>query len=856
MTVGTKIFLIMTGAIVLFLGAAFLLVKTTLERSSDVQDAERSRESIARVGRELDNELRYLDRQTSDYSIWDDTYAFVQKPSEAYVKSNLVNTTFVENDFQVMIFLNEAGSVVYAEAFDAQAGRRGPIPAAFGPHLSPQSLLLDLPDPRNGRRGFLCLDEKIYLVAARPIVTSEGEGPIKGKLVVARLLDATHVRALGALVDLPVQILRSPGTDVPANVRAEMESEAEGLPTAVRIAGPSTITAYGSFRDIYGAPAFVVAFDRPRLVHAQYLKSMGTFLFILIAFGIISLFISQVVVSRLFMSRLRRLDGFVRTIGPGGRSAQRVAIAGRDEVSRLGEALNSLVEALEVQAEKSRRDEETIKKSQVKYQSLFETSTDAIFLETFDGQILDCNQAACDLLGYSKEEMLKLRVEDLLPDDIRAELPAFLRKLAEENHLVVEAANRKKTGELVPAEVSMRAVRIGDETLAVVYLHDLTARKRAESIQSAVYRISEAASSVRSLQDIFVLIHKTVTELIPTKNFSIALYDDETGLMSFPYFIDEHDEAPPPRRLRRGLTEYVLRTGAPLLAPRPVIEELQSRGEVELLGTMSFDWLGVPLRHEEKTIGVMAIQNYLPGRRFGEEEKNILMFVSSQAAMAIERVQAQERLQASLKEKEVLIREVHHRVKNNMQLISSLFNLQANELRDARALELLKECQGRIRSMALVHEKLYQSRDLARIHFSDYVQSLAIHLFHFWRVNPERIHLVLKMNPVFLDINTAIPCGLIINELVSNALEHAFPEEGSGEIRVRLEPRGDGLYALEVEDTGVGIPAAFDPLKAETLGLQIVQLLVEQLDGTIAFHREGGTRFAITFHELKLKARP
>jgi two-component sensor histidine kinase len=251
----------------------------------------------------------------------------------------------------------------------------------------------------------------------------------------------------------------------------------------------------------------------------------------------------------------------------------------------------------------------------------------------------------------------------------------------------------------------------------------------------------------------------------------------------------------------------------------------------------------------------MAIQNYLPGFRFGEEDKAILTFVASQAGMAIERVQAQERLRASVQEKEVLIREVHHRVKNNMQLISSLFNLQANELHDARALEMIRECQTRIRSMALVHEKLYQSRDLARVHFSDYIHSLAIHLFHFWRVDPERIRLVLEMKAVFLDVNTAIPCGLIINELISNALEHAFPGGRPGEIRVRFEPDGDGRFLLEVADTGVGIPEGVDLDKAESLGLQIVRLLVEQLDGTITLHRREGTRYAISFHELKLKSR-
>ena len=545
MTVGRKIFLIMTVVIVIFLATAFLLVKATLENSSDIQDMERARENLTRVARAFENELRNLSRQAVDYSMWDDTYAFVQNPNPAYRKSNLVESTFVENDFQAMVFFDRAGRTVYAEALDPETGRLGPLPPALAPAFGPGGVLFDPPGPSIGRQGYLSAGEDVYLVISEPVLTSRGEGPAEGTVAVARRLDEPRVQALGVLVDLPLRFFRFSGDGVRAEVKDELARQTASFPTAFRVPDGGRIEAYGLFRDFGGSPLFVISVDRPRFIHAQYLQSLRTFLALLALFALTSLVISQIVISRLVASRLHELDAFVRTIGPDGCSDRRVVPSGRDEISRLGETVNGLCDALAAQANALRQDEETIKKSQLKYLTLFETSTDAVFLETLDGRFLDCNKAACDLLGYTKEELLMLRVEDILPEDLRNELPAFVQRLAEAGHLVVEVANRKKTGETIPVEASLRAVRIGDETLAVVYVRDLTSRKRAERIQSAVYRISEAASSGRGLEDVFALIHRTVTELIPTKNFYISLYDEAADLMTFPYFIDEHDPAPP-----------------------------------------------------------------------------------------------------------------------------------------------------------------------------------------------------------------------------------------------------------------------------------------------------------------------
>ncbi len=213
------------------------------------------------------------------------------------------------------------------------------------------------------------------------------------------------------------------------------------------------------------------------------------------------------------------------------------------------------------------------------------------------------------------------------------------------------------------------------------------------------------------------------------------------------------------------------------------------------------------------------------------------------------RRQAEEQLKASLRGKEVLLQEIHHRVKNNLQLISSILNLQSQHIKDELALRLFKESQSRIRSIALVHEKLYRSKDLVRIDFSDYVQDIVTNLFHLYGKDPATISLELDIDKLSMHVNTAIPCGIIINELVSNALKYAFPGDLNGRICIRLREDQDRRYVLTVSDNGVGFPKDLDFRNTETLGLQLVMTLTSQLGGTIQLNDGEGTTFAVRFPE-------
>lgn len=211
-----------------------------------------------------------------------------------------------------------------------------------------------------------------------------------------------------------------------------------------------------------------------------------------------------------------------------------------------------------------------------------------------------------------------------------------------------------------------------------------------------------------------------------------------------------------------------------------------------------------------------------------------------------ERKKAEEQLKSSLKEKEMLLKEIHHRVKNNLQVITSLLNLQSQYIKDKKTADIFKESQNRIKTMALIHEKLYQSKDLARIDFSEYISNLTRYLFQSYGVNASIIDLKINVDNVLLDVDMAIPCGLIINELISNSLKYAFPPGEKGEIGIDFNTKNN-KFILIVWDNGIGIPDNIDFQNTESLGLQLVCILTEQLGGTIELNKSLGTKFKITF---------
>ncbi len=222
-----------------------------------------------------------------------------------------------------------------------------------------------------------------------------------------------------------------------------------------------------------------------------------------------------------------------------------------------------------------------------------------------------------------------------------------------------------------------------------------------------------------------------------------------------------------------------------------------------------------------------------------------------------ERKQAEEQIQRSLREKEVLLKEIHHRVKNNLQIVLSLLDLQSQQIQEQHILRIFQESQSRIRSIALVHEELYQSNNLARINFNNYIRRLLAHLFQIYAVNSDNITLRLNIDKIAFTIDTTILCGIIINELVCNALKYAFPGNTKGLIWVELNFVGlansqpeNNQFILVVGNEGIKLPESIDLFRSKSLGWQLIRILVAQLEGQIEVERHQGTVFKIRFSEL------
>jgi two-component sensor histidine kinase len=276
-----------------------------------------------------------------------------------------------------------------------------------------------------------------------------------------------------------------------------------------------------------------------------------------------------------------------------------------------------------------------------------------------------------------------------------------------------------------------------------------------------------------------------------------------------------------------GIYEIMLRS-----FPKIVCDQIQSRlGVVEVLS------IGLVWKGELFGSAVIITFNQTP-----DFTPSLVETFINTASVAIQRKSAEDVIVKSLREKEVMLKEIHHRVKNNLQIVSSLLELQAQQITDEATRALFSDSQSRVKSMALVHERLYRSTDLAHINYKIYLEELVEYLFStFTRKN---IRYEIDADEIMLDIDSAVPSGIIINELVTNSLKYAFPDDREGLIRLSLRQHKDYVL-LEVSDNGVGMPESMNLADSKTLGLELVLALIEQLNASLELNRGNGTRFSI-----------
>jgi len=282
-------------------------------------------------------------------------------------------------------------------------------------------------------------------------------------------------------------------------------------------------------------------------------------------------------------------------------------------------------------------------------EQIVENAPEAISIIGPEVRILRINAEFTRLFGLSSEEAVGKTVDSLIvPPDRYAETAWIGESVRKGNKLSLETRRRRKDGSLVDVLLSVSPVMVNGQKVATYASYrDITDQKRAEELNSALYAIAARTHSAEDPQEFFAAIHNIVGQLMYARNFYIALYDPVTQLLGFPYFVDEEDPAPAPKRLGRGLTEYVMRTGEPLLATPAIFDALVHQGEVQLIGASSLDWLGVPLKNGNNCIGALVVQSYTPNVRFGERDREILKFVSQQLATAIEHKRYEQALRRS-----------------------------------------------------------------------------------------------------------------------------------------------------------------------------------------------------------------
>ncbi|MBE9167284.1 PAS domain S-box protein [Pleurocapsales cyanobacterium LEGE 06147] len=473
---------------------------------------------------------------------------------------------------------------------------------------------------------------------------------------------------------------------------------------------------------------------------------------------------------------------------------------------------------LEGEIAERRKLETALRQSEERYRAIVEDQTELIARLMPEGTLTFVNQAYCRYFGREKEELIGNSYKSFLFLEDQQRSERLLKSLTKENPVETIEHRVIVNGEIRWMQWSNRAIfdQQGNLIEFQAVGRDTTKRKQAEQA------LQERESILRSFYNSAPMM-MGVVKLV--ENDILHISDNATTAVFF------------------GLTPETVkgRLASEMGVPQAIMQEwIGHYRQSELTGhPVSFEYV-----HQTDKGAIDLSVTVSPIAKITNEES----WFSYIAEDITERKQAK-----ALKEKEILLKEIHHRVKNNLQVICSLLNLQARSLKDKLILEQFKESQNRVRAMALIHEQLYQSPNLSRINLAEYIYNLTNNLFCSYTIYDLNITKKIEINrDFFLDIDTAVPCGLIINELVSNALKYAFKIRKKGEIYIQAMPDEEGNLVLTISDNGRGLPPDFDLEQTKSLGLKLVKNLTNQLRGEIKVNSDLGTQFQITLTRIKV----
>lgn len=492
---------------------------------------------------------------------------------------------------------------------------------------------------------------------------------------------------------------------------------------------------------------------------------------------------------------------------------------------------------------------QALKQSEQKYRLIFEESNDAILLLIGD-KIVDANRTTALLFGKELNEIKKLKLFDLSWKKTPGEEKKFQQfkyDLSYKRSTKFNWLFKGKEGNVIEAEVSLIEIILENKLYYQCVIHDQTKQNklakeklRAEFAEETNIKleeeIKERIKAEKKVQDEFL---RTKAILDSSSNTFLLTLSLKKKITSFNYHFEYYFDKVFNRKVKVGLafSDYF----------RGVISEKELRLfsfylyqvgkgeshqiEVELTGINGNEyWMDIFMNPIFNAKGEVA------------EISLVAHDISEKKKTSIE-------VRESLKEKEVLLKEIHHRVKNNLQVISSILNLQSSFVDDEKTLSILQESRNRIRSMAIIHENLYKTEDFSNIKFGEYLNNLTANLLASYTIS-EEIFLNSEIDSVDLVLDQAIPCGLVVNEIITNSLKYAWDKGEQGTFSIKLTQKGQKVY-LTLSDDGKGLPDDFDKIQEETLGLQLVVTLVDQLDGELIVDSKNGTKYLIKFNNIK-----
>ena len=466
--------------------------------------------------------------------------------------------------------------------------------------------------------------------------------------------------------------------------------------------------------------------------------------------------------------------------------------------------------------------EEELRASEERFKAIYNMAAVGIARVSLNGAFIQVNQRLCDIFGYAEKELYSKSFQEITYEKDLSKSTLFRTKLLKKkiDKFTTEKRYIHKSGSVIFVNLTVSIVNDadGNPDYFVSVFEDITNRKAAEE------KIFKQAAKLNSI--IESSSHQVWTV---NKNYELTSFN-QNYVRAIKSFVGKEPEL-----------------GMNLIEASKLIFDDKTFDQLSKLYQDAFN--GIP-QHFEMPIYTKEGENIWLETFLNpiNLEKNQIEEISCIAQDITSKKLSEQQIKDSLKEKEVLLKEVHHRVKNNLQVISSILNLQTSYVKDKKVLNVLKESQDRIKSMAYIHESLYQSKDFSKINFSEYIENLSKNLMHSYGSYNNLIDLKLDIDDIYLNLDLAIPCGLIVNELVSNALKYAFSDRAKGVVFIKVKINKNDL-SIVVKDNGNGFPQNINFKKTETLGLQLVNALAEQIKGSVNMEtkKTTGTSFTINF---------